>query len=325
MSNDADLRTEAAPPTTAPAPGSPGPAPSRPPTVTAHRGRVIGFGVLAGLVVAVLWSAQLADDDIGMNVATGVLGNTSGSAITSTATGLLFAFVTGLAGTFTACNVAVFSAVGPMVEHGRGGSRLAAAFRPLIWLALGAVVVAGGYGAIGALLGGNVPQLSTATVGPEHLPVRTIQSIVVFGVIGLIMLYLALAAVRYVPDPLARASARWAPARSLVMGALIGGFLIGRPWPLFHEMFAHAAQTHNAGVGALTFVLIVLGNMVLTAILFALLTLARVPEWMRRRPTRLATVTAASLAVGGAFTLFYWAVRVPAGYGIGWFPVMPWH
>lgn len=291
-----------------------------------RRGRVIWLSVLVGLAIAVLWSAKLADDDIGLNTANGLLGRSATDAtITGTVAGLIFAFVTGLAGTFTACNVAVFSALAPMVEHRSTlGSRVISALRPMGWLALGAVLVAGTYGAVGALVGTRLPQLSTAVVDGD-VPVKTLQSITVFGVIGLIMIYLGLAAAKVVPDPLAAATRRWAPAPQLFMGLLIGGFLIGRPWPLFHKMFLHAASTHDALFGAATFVLVVIGNMLVMGVLFLLLSLSPFPRWLRANPTRIATVTTAALLVGGAFTFFYWGVRVPAGLGFGWFPQMPWH
>jgi hypothetical protein len=296
------------------------------PAPAPRRGPVIVWSVLIGLAVAVLWSAQLADDDIGLNTANGLLGQDATSAtITGTLTGLVFAFVTGLAGTFTACNVAVFSAIAPMVEDRPSvGGRLRQALRPLGWLTVGAVVVAAVYGGIGALLGSSIPQLSTATVG-DGVPVRILQSVVVFGVIGLVMLYLGLAALRVVPDPLARLTARWAAAPQLVMGVLIGGFLIGRPWPLFHKMFLDAAASHDALYGAGTFVLVAIGNMLLMGVLFVVLSVSRFPQWLRANPSRIVTVTAAALLIGGAFTFVYWDIRVPAGLGFGWFPKMPWH
>lgn len=294
-------------------------------TTGARPAVVIVASALIGIAVAVLWSARLVDDDIGLNTANGLLGeNASSAALTGTITSLVFAFVTGLAGTFTACNVAVFSALAPMIDHRSATSRFSPVLRPLGRLTVGAVVVAGLYGGIGALLGSRLPQLSHATIG-NHIPVRLVQSVVVFGVIGLIMIYLGLAALRVVPDPLARLNVRWPGAQQLVMGMLIGGFLIGRPWPLFDKMFQHAASTHNALFGAATFVLIVLGNMIVLGVLFLLASLSRFPRWLRARPGRAATATAAALLIGGTFTFVYWAVRAPAGFGIGWFPAMPWH
>ncbi len=306
-----------------------GPEAAPPPvrdTVIPHRGAVVVVGVLVGLAIAVLWSARLVDDDIGVNTASGLLGQDAAAAtVPSGIAGLLFAFVTGLAGTFTACNVAVFSAIAPMVgARPSVASRVRQALRPLGWLGLGAVVVAGGYGAVGALLGDRIPQLSTATVG-AGVPVKTLQSITVFGVIGLVLLYLGLAAAGLVPDPMPRLAAWWAPAPQVLMGVLVGGFLIGRPWPLFHTMFEHAARTHNALFGAGTFVLVVVGNLIVMGAVFLLLSASRFPRWLRATPTRIATVTAVALLIGGAFTFFYWGVRVPAGLGYGWFPKMPWH
>lgn len=292
-----------------------------------NRGLVIGVAVLVGLALAVLWSAQLVDDDIGVNTANGLLGqDASAATLTSTVSGLVFAFVTGLAGTFTACNIAVFSAIAPMVGTRPSlAGRIGGSLRPLGWVALGAIVVAGVYGAVGALVGSGLPQLSAATFGAQHTPVRILQSVAVFGFIGLVMVYLGLATLRVVPDPLARLTARWAPTPQVVMGALIGGFLIGRPWPLFHKMFLHAASTHNALFGASAFVLVVIGNLVLLGVLFVLLALSPVPRWLRATATRATTATATALLIGGAFTVFYWAVRVPAKIGFGWFPGVPWH
>jgi hypothetical protein len=291
-----------------------------------RRGPLIVFSLLAGLAVAILWSAQLADDDIGVNTANGLLGHNSlTTGIAGSAAGILFAFTAGLAGTFTACNVAAFSAIAPMMEDAPSATtRARLALRPLAWLAVGLIVVAGVYGAIGAVLGKRIPQLSTATLG-NHVPERILQSMIVFSVIGLIFIYLGLAAAGVVPDPLRRMTERFAYTPQLVMGALIGGFLIGRPYPLFYKMFLYAASTHDPFYGALTFILVALGNILLMAVIFLALSMSKFQSWMLARPGRIATFTAAALIIGGAFTFFYWGVRVPAGLGYGWFPTMPWN
>lgn len=289
------------------------------------RGWVITFGLLFGLVVALLWSVRLVDSDIGQNVANGLLGQPAEDVeLSTTSTSLIFAFVTGLAGTFTACNVAVLSAIAPMVRDGCSrADRVRQVLRPLGWLTLGAVVVASIYGSIGVHLGQNLPQLSTDVVG-NGVPVRLIQSIVVFSVIGAMTLYLGLAAIQVVPDPLARLTARWAPTPHVVFGALVGGFLIGRPWPMFNQMFLHAASTHNSWLGAGVFALVALGNLALMAVLLLLLSLSGIPRWLRATPTRVRTAPALALIAGGAFTLIYWGIRVPSKFGYVWFPTMPW-
>ncbi|MFC4534308.1 hypothetical protein [Sphaerisporangium dianthi] len=296
--------------------------------VPPHRGRLIVLSVLAGAALAALWSFHFVDSVIGDNVANTLLGyDAKGTAITGVVAGAVFAFVSGLAGTFTACNVAAFGAVVPLVREGLSWrDRLRETLRPLGRLALGMVVVSGVYGAVGALIGKNLPQLSTATVG-DGLPVRLIQASVVFGIIGLAFVWLGLAALRVVPDPLAPLERRFPHARLVVLGALVGGFLIGRPFPLFHKLFTYAAETHNPFYGAGVFILQSLGNIVVMAVLFALLMLVGrggFARWLAARPGRLVTVTAVAFIVAGAFTVLYWDVRLPAMFGYGWYPTVPW-
>jgi hypothetical protein len=291
-----------------------------------RRGPLIALSLLAGLAIAILWSAKLVDDDIGVNTASGMLGHNSlTTGITGSVAGIIFAFTAGLAGTFTACNVAAFSAIAPLMEDAHSAAaRARLALRPLAWLAVGLFVVAGVYGGIGATLGKSIPQLSTAMIGGQ-VPERELQSVIVFSVIGLIFIYLGLAAVDVVPDPLRRIKRRFIYAPQLVMGALIGGFLIGRPYPLFYKMFEYAASTHNGFYGALSFILVALGNVLLMSILFLALSMSRFQHWLAAEPSRVAKFTAAALLIGGAFTFFYWGVRGPANFGYGWFPHMPWH
>jgi hypothetical protein len=295
-------------------------------TAWTRRGLFIAISLLVGLAIAVLWSAKLADDDIGVNTANGILGHDSlTTSITGGLAGIIFAFTAGLAGTFTACNVAVFSAVAPLMEDApTAATRMRRALRPVGWLTVGLVAVAGVYGAIGAAFGTSIPQLSNA-LAIGKMPERIVQSMVVFTVIGLIFIYLGLAAVGVVPDPLRRLTARFSYTPQVVMGALIGGFLIGRPYPLFFKMFQYAASTHNPFYGALSFILVALGNIVVMALLFLALSATRFQQWLRANPMRIAKFTTAALLIGGAFTFFYWGVKLAANFGYGWFPSMPWH
>ncbi|MCT9932346.1 hypothetical protein N5079_19265 [Planotetraspora sp. A-T 1434] len=304
-----------------------------------RRGLIVILSVLAGALVAALWSFTLVDSVIGDNVANTLLGyDAKGTAIGGLIAGTAFAFVSGLAGTFTACNIAVFGAIAPMANarddrDGRmstaapGGSlSLRSTLGPIGWLALGMVAISGAYGAIGAILGERLPQLSTA-VGGSGLPPRLIQASIVFGVIGLAFLYLGLAALRVVPDPFAALSLRFPHARLVVIGALIGGFLVGRPFPLFHKLFEYAARTHNPFYGAAVFILQSLGNITVMAVLYVVLVYAtrgRFTRWMTAKPARVATITAVAFIVVGAFTFLYWDLRLPARFGYGWFPTAPW-
>src|SRR5688572_2266228 len=104
---------------------------STPPIAAERRPRtalVVTLSVAAGVLLAVLWSYEFVDSVIGDNVANTLLGHDAKkTAIAGTAAGLLFAFVSGLAGTFTACNIAMAAAVGPMSQaggHGRSSGPL---------------------------------------------------------------------------------------------------------------------------------------------------------------------------------------------------------
>ncbi|CAN5854024.1 hypothetical protein BH23ACT8_BH23ACT8_00650 [soil metagenome] len=139
-------------------------------------------------------------------------------------------------------------------------------------------------------------------------------------------MYLALAALGVVPDPLRRLSARVPHARVLFLGALVGAFLIGRPFPLFFRMFEYAAVVGNPAYGALTFVLQSVGNVVLMTVLFVMVFVAagqRLQRSLISVPGRPAAVTAAALMTAGSFTFVYWVLRVPTMFGYGWFPTMP--
>jgi MFS family permease len=297
-----------------------------------NRSRVILFSVLGGLALAIVWSFRFVDATIGDNIANNLLGyDAKETAITGSVMGALFAFVGGIAGTFTACNITAFSALAPMMgQRTSMSNRITEFLKPIGWLTLGMVVVAGLYGAIGAAIGTSIPQLSEARIGDPvtGFPVRLIQSSIVFGLIGLIFIYMGLAALKVVPNPLQRLYERHPRAQLVIMGGLIGGFLIGRPFPLFFKLFEYAAERHNAFYGGLVFILQAIGNIVILALLFLLLavgTRGRLQTWLAAKPGRVAAVTAAAFIVGGVFFVSYWDVRLPSLFNVGWWPTMPWN
>lgn len=288
-----------------------------------RRAVLVAASVAAGAVLAAAWSFELVDDVVAGTVATAMMGQSAADVpLTGVAMGSLFAFATGLAGTLTACNVAVFGALGPLLESGASArSRLAAVLPPLGWMGAAMVAVAAAYGAMGALLGPRLPQLSdAATAG--GMPLRLVQSSAVFTLLGLLLCYVGLGAAGVVPDLLGRLRQRWAHAPLVLIGAVIGGFLVGRPFPMFRRLFAHAAELRDPLYGALVFALQSIGNTVVVGTLFALVALLagrRLGNWLAagQRAQVLVTVTFLTL---GAFTVLYWGLRVPARFGYGWFP-----
>lgn len=288
---------------------------------------LVAGGLLAGALMTALWSYQLVDDVVAGTVVDSVLGERAvGTPIATAGAGIAFALVSGLAGTLTACNIAVFGALPTLIDPGRSRTaRLIGALRPLGWLTLGTLAVSMTYGAVGVLLGPRLPQLSDEVLA-TGMPLRILQAVVVFGVIGTILLYLGFAALGVVPDPLRTVAKRWPPARMVVMGMLIGGFLIGRPFPMFRALFDYAVTTGNPLYGALTFGLQSLGNLGVVALLLLLMATlgGRMAGRAARRPELLSDVAGVALLVVGSFTVLYWCVRVPAIFGWGWYPVVPW-
>jgi hypothetical protein len=295
-----------------------------------RRALVVGLSALAGFLLTVIWSAEFVDGVIGDNVANTLLGHDAKETpITGVSAGIAFALISGLAGTFTACNIAAFGALAPLV----GGThtlraRIVHMLKPLGWMSVGMLVVSGAYGVIVALVGTSMPQFSTAPSVAGQLSARTVQTMIIYGLIGLVMIYLGLAAAGVVKDPLARISARHPNAPMVLMGALIGAFLIGRPFPLFRQMFRDAAESGNIFYGAAAFMLQSIGNIAVITILFVVFGLflgSRVQQWISAKPSRSAVIIAAAFIVAGVFMVLYWDVRVLARREIiPWYPMAPW-
>lgn len=300
---------------------------------TARRWTLVGWSALAGAVLAVVWSPRLVDGVIAGSIADPVVGGDAADvAITGTVAAAVFAFITGVGGMFTACNIAVFGALAPMSTSTTSstGAQLKALLRPIAWVAAGAVVVAGLYGAIGVYAGESLPQLSDARVGdPDSgLRVRSIQSAVVFTVLGLAMIWYGLAAVRLVRNPLGGLFQRRPAAELVFIGALVGAFLIGRPFGMFRNLYEYAAATDNPVVGFLTFALQSVGNIVGVAILLVAVTLltgGRFQRWLQASPGRAARFTAGAFVLFGTFFVFYWGVKLGYRAGLWWWPTMPYN
>lgn len=287
---------------------------------------------LAGVVLAMIWSPQLVDDVIAGGIADPFYGDTELDEVPLTGSwvAITFAIVTGVAGMFTACNVAVFCALAPLsAQRQTTGGMLGAMVRPIGWLMLGAVVIAGLYGFLGVLIDGGA-QLSDVRLGDpeEGLKVRSIQSAVVFSLIGAVMVWRGLAYARIARDPLSAALDRKPTAEMLFLGGLIGLFLAGRPYGPFRHMFEYAVNTSDPLLGSATFALQSLGNVLGVVVLFVLVTLLTrggFQRWMNRVPGRHSRIAAVSFVLVGAFFLMYWGVKLGYRADAIWWPEMPYN
>lgn len=297
----------------------------------ARRGRIVLVSVLCGFALTVVWSYEFVDQVIGDNVANSILGHDAkATPIDGTVAGMVFALVSGLAGTFTACNIASFGAMAPClgtVENNRR-TRVTHMLKALSWLSLGMLAVSTIYGAAVGLVGTRMPQFSTAQIAPGTLPPFLVQSMVVFGVIGLSMCYLGLAVIGFVPDPFKPAAKHFPQVHMVFIGVLIGGFLIGRPFPLFRQLFRDAAESGNALYGAAVFSLQSVGNIAIMAILMLIVGLllpGRASQSLAAKPSRLTAITAIFMLSFGVFTVLYWDVRLLATLQVlPWYPIAPW-
>jgi hypothetical protein len=210
--------------------------------------RLIVASVLVGIAVTVPWSFELVDSTIGDSVANNLLGyDAKGAAIDGVGMGVVFAFISGLAGSFTACNIAAFSAIAPLSCQRRA---MGDVLRPLGWLGL-----------------------------RRHRPRARLDG---------------------TGDAQGRARSA---ARPLRTAAARAGADHGR---------AHRRVSRRAPVPAVS-----------QDVRVRRLVAAPSPRWLQSRPGRVTRFTAGALLIAGTFTLAYWVLRVPAAFGIGWWPSMP--
>jgi hypothetical protein len=285
--------------------------------------------IVVGLLVAVFWRADIVDQGIGFTVAGTILpGSTAhGWTVADAWTGLIFAIAAGLGTTFTACNCAVFSCIAPLSSQ-QGRTHIGIG-RLLLWMALGVVCVTAVYGIAGAILSKQLPSLSTAVLpalagsARGGIPVRLLQSSIVFVSLGALLLYWGLVALQMAVNPLKRFVQRRPWLVPLSLGVIVGFFTVGRPYPLFRTLFQYSAGTGNPLLAGVLIALQGLCNIAFMAVLFWLLTWGtrgRFERWMLANPVRAKAFTALSVIGAGTFLIAYWGVRLYANYGLGWFP-----
>src|SRR5688572_10390075 len=139
-----------------------------------------------GVIIAGFWNFRVVDGFGADIVAANTIGEYRGKAgefaILGATFGFLFAFVAGLAATFTACNCVAFAMIPGLVCAPDAKAGRAAAFRSLRTMLFWVVIVSAIYGAFVGWLG---------PMGAEAINARQVrfaQAGIVFSVLGLAML-----------------------------------------------------------------------------------------------------------------------------------------
>ena len=142
------------------------------------------------------------------------------------------------------------------------------------------------------------------------------------------MLWRGLSYAGLVRNPLADLFARRPWSETVLLGGLIGAFLIGRPYPPFRHLFAYAAATDDPLIGFATFALQSAGNVLGVVALYLIVlatTRGRFQRWLMSDPGRSDRVATAAFVTVGVFFLVYWSVRLAPRAGLVWWPTMPWN
>ena len=288
--------------------------------------------VLAGVVVAGFWNFRVVDGFGADIVAANTIGDYRGKAgefaVLGATFGFLFAFVAGLAATFTACNCVAFAMIPGLVCAPDARAGRATAFASLRLLLFSVVVVSAIYGAFVGWLG----PAGVAAINARE--VRFAQAGIVFSVLGIAMLVWSAIELGLLDRLTRRCTAATRAffaqptTKAAIMGLMIGAFAIGRPYPVFREFLLYAAQAQSPAYGAAVMALQGIGQVAVMVVAFVLLLALfgrKLGVWVTTRPLQPALVSALALAAGGAYFVFYWGVARAWpwmgrwGFQLGWY------
>jgi sulfite exporter TauE/SafE len=304
-------------------------------TATYAPGRRIAYliaATLAGVVIAGFWNFRVVDGFGADIVAANTIGEYRGKAgefaILGTTFGFVFAFVAGLAATFTACNCVAFAMIPGLVCAPDAKAGRAAAFASLRVMLFFVVLVSAIYGAFVGWLG---------PMGAEAINARQVrfaQAGIVFSVLGAAMLLWGAIELRLLDrftrrcTPATRAFFAQTTTKAAIMGMMIGAFAIGRPYPVFREFLLYAAQAQSPAYGAAVMALQGIGQVVVMVAAFVLILAlfsSKLASWVTTRPAQPALVSAVALVAGGAYFVFYWGIARAWpwmgrwGFQLGWY------
>lgn len=287
----------------------------------------VGLGVL----VAGFWNYHLVDG-FGQHVVAGrTIGSTGELAGAFSSRGGVFGFVfagiAGLAATFTACNCVVFAMMPGLACSAETPEAETTPLQTLATFTAGVVGVGAAYGAFVGLLG---PEGIQAI---NRRPVRMAQAQAVFSVLGTAMMAWGalelgyFAAVRERVSPVTSRFFAAPNTKAALLGAMVGLFAVGRPFPVFRDFLTYAANAENPIYGAAVMTVQGIGQIAVMVLLFlGLMWLAgsRIRRMATEAPGRIRMISGGALLAGGAFFLFYWGLSFLLdvgrwGFKLGWY------
>lgn len=304
-------------------------------TVTYATGRRVAYliaATLGGIVIAGFWNFRVVDgfgaDIVAANTIGEYRGRAGEFAILGATFGFVFAFVAGLAATFTACNCVAFAMIPGLVCAPDAKAGRAAAFTSLRIMLFFVVLVSAIYGAFVGWLG---------PMGAEAINARQVrfaQAGIVFSVLGAAMLLWGAIELGLLDrftrrcTPATRAFFAQSSTKAAIMGMMIGAFAIGRPYPVFREFLLYAAQAQSPAYGAAVMALQGIGQVVVMVSAFVLILAlfsTKLAAWVTTRPAQPALLSAVALVAGGSYFVFYWGIARAWpwlgrwGFQLGWY------
>jgi hypothetical protein len=278
-------------------------------------GQVAGLAAatIVGLVISGFWNVGAIDGFHATVFAGPTIGDVAGrgSQAPSVGFGILFALVTGLSATATASNLASFSMVPLLALACLKGSDRPGLMKPLLALGVSA-------GLIGVLFGTFIGRLGpNGAVAFGSPAIRSAQSFSVFTLLGTFLILWAAAESGLLDplisrcSPITRMFFAQPTTKAAIAGAVIGLFGLGRPLAIFREFTLYTAGTATALSGAALMGIESVGTSAGALILLMLLLtacVAPIRRWTRAKPQSASVCSAAGLASGGSFLIFYWGV-----------------
>lgn len=295
--------------------------------------RIIYFSlaVIAAVCLAGFWNYHLVDGFGQQVVAGNTIGDTSqlsnDFANKGTSFGFIFAAIAGLAATFTACNCVVFAMIPGLACSVDKKTQRNNAYKAFGLFVLGVLIITGFYGIFVGFLGVD------GVEAINERAVRMAQAKSVFTLLGILMLLWGLFEIEFLDvlkgklSYVTRAFLGQTTTKAFLLGIFVGFFAVGRPFPVFREFLKYAASANNPLYGAGVMMIQGLGQILVMALLFALIMWfagEKIAKKAQTVPQKFQMISSMALITGGVYFIYYWGLAFIFdigrwGFKLGWY------